>query len=901
MSGRRAAFKVARKNAVRNRKRTIFLVLLVAVPVAFAVVVAGVVRASSLTPEESAQAYFGSADARLDLFSPVPGVIDWINSNLDSIAPDVDVTELHQLGMRVPGAGYVQVSDLNVHDPATNGFLLLLDGRAPELSSEVAISPPLADELEVRIGDSVSFEGLPFGEMVVVGFASQPFFNFSSDVLVMPGGLERMVGDPLNPAGTILLIRGPDAENAALQLNDLWYGGGQEQFWPEPAVDPVPPELEFLDPQTYLLLTEPQINELVEIVENAEATGRDTFQFQDEVWVGANQLIYSQNELRGLPDFQVQTRTQWLSWASFEETPGIVSTGAAALLLVEVAFITGAAFAAGTRRRLREIGLMGANGASQKHVKTTVLGEGLAIGSVGAVAGVILGIGVLVLARPLLQRFVTRTILGLGISLMDVIGPVVVAIISVLLAVAIPARTASKVPTTTALQGRMPALSPRKWIVPIGVGASAAGFVLISVALVSASNFSGFLVGVGAVMVVGGVAMLASPILAGVTKLSDHVPATSRLVLRDSGRNRTRSAVAVAAIMVILLAPITAMITARTTAEKNLVFGLPSPSDQLVLTGSYASTNFYGEAPITEADVAALAAVLPEKDVAVFETLDLDVLTHENLEVLETESDPTLNQIQSFTDGFAVAVGTEDLLAVLGDEAVAQSIGDGEIVVLGREDKVTRVSINDTEYPAREYPVPVVQWSMPRIVIPEEMVTAFPDVATKPVALFILERTPTDDEWQASFELSLSTQGGHGADSESTIYLIVGAATLLVVLIVVALVTAVSAAEVDHEIRTIVAVGAPGAIRRRFLGLLTGYQTLIAMALAVPLGLGLVWVFSSTQNYFWDGPFGRVQASLVAVPWRWLIPFAVFLPVVIGLLTMISVRSAPVTPPRRAT
>jgi hypothetical protein len=169
------------------------------------------------------------------------------------------------------------------------------------------------------------------------------------------------------------------------------------------------------------------------------------------------------------------------------------------------------------------------------------------------------------------------------------------------------------------------------------------------------------------------------------------------------------------------------------------------------------------------------------------------------------------------------------------------------------------------------------------------------------MALFILERTPTNDEWQATYDLGLETQGGYGGMSESSVYLLMGGITLLIVLIVVALVTAVSAAEVDHEIRTIVAVGAPGAIRRRFLGLLTGYQTLIAMALAVPLGLGLVWVFSSTQNYFWDGPFGRVQASLVAVPWRWLIPFAVFLPVVIGLLTMISVRSAPVTPPRRAT
>jgi hypothetical protein len=151
--------------------------------------------------------------------------------------------------------------------------------------------------------------------------------------------------------------------------------------------------------------------------------------------------------------------------------------------------------------------------------------------------------------------------------------------------------------------------------------------------------------------------------------------------------------------------------------------------------------------------------------------------------------------------------------------------------------------------------------------------------------------------WSSNLEF----HSGYGGLDEATIYLLMGAATLVVVLIVVALVTAVSAAEVDHEVRTIVAVGAPGSIRRRFLGLLTGYQTLVAMALAVPLGLGLVWVFSSTQDYISAGPFGVVNASMVVVPWRWLVPFAVLLPIVIGLLTLASVRSAPVTPPRRAT
>ncbi len=899
MSGRKAAYTVAMKNARRNRKRTIFLVLLVAVPVGFGVVVAGIVRATSLTPEETAQTYFGAAEARFQVVSPTRDVYDWIDTNLRDLAPEATTTELRQAGIGVKGVGYAQVWDLDVNDPVTQGFLVQVSGEAPVSDQEVAISPTLAETLGVEVGDTVEFEELPLGELTLVGLVSEPFSNQSTVVLLSPGSLKSLVGNADFLSEPSLLVSGPGAEEAAMQINDLWYSEGQQLFWPEPTVGPLPPELEFLqgDPYIHLLLTNDDVEQLLELVRNADLGPSETI--EDRVYNAANQMIYDSGQPPALPDLYVETRTQWMSQGGIESNPGIVSTAAAAIVLVEVAFITGAAFAAGTRRRLREIGLMGANGASVKHIRSTVVGEGLTIGLIGAGVGVLLGVAVMVLGRPILQRLVSRVITGIGVTFTDVLGPVLVALVAVLLAVLIPARTASKVPTTTALQGRMPALTPRKWVIPVGIGLAAVGGLLISVALVSTSNFAPFLVGVGATGVVGGVAMLSSPILAGVAKLSDKVPATSRLVLRDSGRNRTRSAVAVAAIMVILLAPVTAMVTSATTAQKNLAYGLPSPQDHLILTGSY--DRMVGDMfPLSESDVAALAAIVPEDEVAMFETLDLVITTNALLEVRESGTGDG-SENQQFTDGNAVAVANDDLTRVLGDDRVARSIDNGEIVVLGIEDKATRVEISGMEYPAHELPIAVVQWSMPRVLIPEEMASEFADTESRPIALFTLERPVTQDEAEKIGVSNLAINGGFRSLDEATIYLLLGGATLLVVLIVVSLVTAVSAAEVDEEVRTIVAVGAPGSIRRRFLGLLTGYQTLIAMALAVPLGLGLVWVFSSAQDYITAGPFGLVKGSTITVPWTWLIPFALILPIVIGLLTLIAVRSAPVTPPRRAT
>ncbi|MGA8038559.1 MAG: FtsX-like permease family protein, partial [Acidimicrobiia bacterium] len=571
----------------------------------------------------------------------------------------------------------------------------------------------------VGVGDSVDFATLPFGDLRIVGLVGEPFNNQSADVLLAPGITQSLVGDPEYALDSTLLLKGPDAENAAFEVRDLWYEEGQQLFWPAPAVDPPPPELEFMagDP-IYLLLNAGEIDELVDLVRTSDGTQDEIW---NEAWSRATQMVYGLGEYRSLPDIYADTRSQWVNQGSFESTPGATSTAAAAILLVEVAFITGAAFAAGTRRRLRELGLMGANGASREHVRSTVVAEGLTIGAVGASVGVLLGIGVLVLGRPIIQRFVGRVITGLGVGALDLLGPVVVALISILLAVLIPARTASRVPTTTALQGRMPALSPRRWVIPIGIGLAVAGVALASVSLTSTSNLAGLLAGVGATAIVGGVAMLSSPILAGLAKLSNRVPATGRLVLRDSGRNRTRSAVAVAAIMVILLAPIAVMAVLATTAKQDLIFGLPSPHDQLVLSGSYQTVGFGQTNPITESDIAALSAIVPERDVAMFDTLDVRALTNEILEVQDSGAGDGPVAQEFVTNANPVALANEALVRVLADDRVTTSIAAGEVVVLGIEDKETRVELDGVVYPAHEYPVPVVRWMMPRVLIPESM------------------------------------------------------------------------------------------------------------------------------------------------------------------------------------
>jgi putative ABC transport system permease protein len=862
------------------------LVLLVVVPVALGVVVAGIVRASNFTPEEAAQLEFGKADVSIQVQGGEE-VQEWVYENARAIDPRLSFTDFRRVGVRLEDFTFALASDLELAHPLTDGMLVVLDGEPPDAPGEVAISPRVAENMELEIGDRTEFDDLEVGEVEIVGIVSEPIANSGATVLLWAGGLGKA-----QPFPTILM-GGEGAEIAAARLDELWWNEGQEQFWPEPAVDPKPVELQDLEDEFYVFLSERQIEELVELARESPDEGFNVV--MERAW----EMVYGSRGPPQLASVYIATRSQRLSQeGSLESNSTLLSTAASTLLLVEVAFITGAAFAAGTRRRLREIGLLGACGASEKHIRTTVVGEGLTIGLIGSGLGVLLGIAVLLLGRPLLHRFVTRLITGLGVGMSDVAGPVAVALASVLIAVWIPARTASKIPTTTALQGRMPSTPPRGWVIPAGMVAAALGAVLITVSIASTSNFSAALVGVGGVLVVGGVAMLSSPILAGVSKLADHVPATSRLVLRDSGRHRTRSAVAVSAIMVILLAPAILATMSETSEQQDLLYGLPEPSNQLLLLGTIDQEAFE-PTPIEEDDIATVAAVVPEQAVAAFETLELRIRTKEQMEI-EAASDDPQSTIQLGSWDNRAVVANDSLVAALGDQRVGGAIADDRIVVLGVEDKETFISIDHEEVPAVELAVPVVRWSMPRVLLPASVAAQYQDAESRPMALFILDR-PLSDREQVELSEQVDFNGGRDYMEAGTTYAIGAGVTLLAVLIVIALVTAVSAAEVDEELRTIVAVGAPGSFRRRFLGLLTGYQTLIGAALAVPLGLSLIKVFTSAHQSFYQGPFGQLSNSAIFIPWMPLLALIVLTPLVVGFLTMISVRSAPVTPPRRAT
>jgi hypothetical protein len=894
VSTRRAALAVAFKNARRNKKRTFYLVALIGVPVLVAVMTSAFIRSGYISPEEQATSDFGSANVKIEQWWHDERVSDWTRETISELDPDASVLSFvndhRSFGPRLNG----RLSDIDLNDPLSEGILTLTRGRAPEAVGEVVLTEHLASELDLVVGDIATLE-LRIGEEAayeVVGLASHPYLWRLAEVVVAPEEMGIITDG--RDVGEILLIRTDQDAEFTAELYARWEAD-RYAFYPQGVEWPMPRDLNDVVPEIYYAeMTDEQLAETRSIMEEEGVQAAADFVYG----------LFPNGVEIGLPDVYAETRSDRLSQVvDITQSPSVVGTAVAAVILAEVAFIAGAAFATGTRRRLREIGLMGANGADISQMKTSLIGEGLVAGIAAGVSAAGVGLGLLALGRPLLQQFVDRRIDAFPLTVIDLVGPILVAVIACVIAAWLPAKTASHVPTLTALQGRMPVGEPKRWIIPVGVGLTGFGTLLLAVGLGTASDTGSAVALLGAVLMIGGAALLAGPIVAWVSKHSERFPITSRIVLRDSGRQRGRAAAAVSATMVILMAPVAGLAGLAGNEASQAIYGLPGGDPQILIEGHYDED--YNLSALTEDDLAEVAARLPGARIARFDALDVLVEYPAELEARKTGNSE--DEGGYYISPFRAAVANKELLALLDNETLDVYLADEGMVLLGVARRETTIAIDGEEATVSEVPLPVTRYAFPRLLVTEETaarlggetrLTALVEVDSRFQNPFA---SPFDPLWEDGAE-TFATNGGGSDNGGPMILMLIFLATMLIVLIVVATITALSAAEADSDLRTVVAVGATNSIRRRYLGLQSGLHTLIGAVLAVPLTLLLYkTAIATTGGYRSVGNFGMWDSSTLVVPWGGLALLVLGLPLAIGLITWVSVRSAPTTPPRRAT
>lgn len=267
------------------------------------------------------------------------------------------------------------------------------------------------------------------------------------------------------------------------------------------------------------------------------------------------------------------------------------ATGAAAVLgivtplFLLVALVAAAGFVVITQRRTRQLGMFMANGATDRHLKLVVLANGALVGSLGAVAGGLLGVVAWIGVAPLLEEPSGHRIDRLHVPWWLIGAALLLAVFTAIAASRKPARDVTRGSIVSALAGRPPAPKPLRRSAVAAVALIVGGIVALSQAVdISGDSVNPLLLVAGIVALIVGVILLSPTILGGLGHLAFRVPIAPRIALRDLARYRARSSTALGAISLALAIPVI-VIAAASAAQFGADEGNLSTRQLIVRTG----------------------------------------------------------------------------------------------------------------------------------------------------------------------------------------------------------------------------------------------------------------------------------------------------------------------------
>jgi putative ABC transport system permease protein len=214
--------------------------------------------------------------------------------------------------------------------------------------------------------------------------------------------------------------------------------------------------------------------------------------------------------------------------------------------LLEVVLLAGPAFAVGARRQSRALALIAANGGNPSQARRVILGSAVVLGTIGAVVGTAVGIGLAALLLPVLQGMQDTYFGPFQLRWTHLAGIAAFGFLSSFLAAVVPAWIASRQDVVAVLAGRRGDRAPSRRSPFVGVALLALG---VLGAVLGARQGSGeFVIAGAAVVSVFGMIFLVPVVVSAVARLGRGLPLPLRYAVRDAARHRTRTVPAVAAV-----------------------------------------------------------------------------------------------------------------------------------------------------------------------------------------------------------------------------------------------------------------------------------------------------------------------------------------------------------------
>ena len=593
-----------------------------------------------------------------------------------------------------------------------------------------------------------------------------------------------------------------------------------------------------------------------------------------------------QSVLRGASGLTVTTREEASSAPrSVRTRTGVLNPIpiTAGLALMIAALVAAAAFAAGVRREIRELGLLAAAGGSPAQLRAAVLARGATLGVTGGVAGLVLGVLAAVAVHPMLGGIVGHLPRPIALPPLPLVGVAAAAVLAGTAAAWFPARFASRVAPVEALDARVPTGPPPRHVSRLGILAIVLGCIIAAVGAKPINNLAVSLAGLA--LLLGGFVACSAAVVAAVEPLAPHLPLAGRAATRQAARNRSRAGPAVAAIAVALAVPVFVSSVALTARGDDRAHWLPAlGADQLKIShigpggdgggSGQIEIRDPGSEQLPSAAVRAVLAAIPGAVAAPLRAAFVSVSgaagsgqipaskrgTGGPMPVLMPMVVTARQLVTQAEEPGLLYVGGDDLLAALGAQSAAAALAAGKVVAIGPttvsggQVALHRADFNDghtgsfLDRQARLTPAVQVV-GRPRLTIRYVISTATAQrlglVTATQGTLVRAPHTIRPAELAAAQaalapypELAANAGPGTPPQSVSTsLLLLLFAVSAAVALAVVAAMVGLSQAEAAPERRTLFAVGASPSVLRGTAAATAGLLALLGGILAVPAGL----------------------------------------------------------------
>jgi putative ABC transport system permease protein len=564
----------------------------------------------------------------------------------------------------------------------------------------------------------------------------------------------------------------------------------------------------------------------------------------------------------GQPVYELRPSNQWV-----EAAAGVFSVFAVSMLLV--CLIATAGFAVVAHRRLRQLGLLAAVGATPRHLRLVLLVDGAAVGGAASVVGAAVGVLVWFAVTPRFETAAGHRIDWLDLPWWQIAVAVLVAILTATAAAWRPARAAAQVPITLALSSRPPR--------PKRVRRSAlAAAVLIVLGIVSlrlaqrnaamrdALEIAEVALIVAGTLAIGFALLFVGPLAIRVlAAIGARLPVAPRLALRDLARHQARSSAALAAISVALAIPAATVVAARvleqTAAEGNL-------SDrQLLIWVDLPGLRVPDRAPAQlaaiEAQVRRYTATLADPAVIPLEiAVDPAEAPHADADGGRIGRTPVGVGRQTGPDSITVSgavplVGTPELLRYYGVDSASIGQTTDVLTVQPRSDLVL---LSESGATARSLPRATTER------LPNPQFESLPTTFLTPAALqrnnwrsvrtgWLIEAPRPLTEKQLAGARELALDAGLVVEDRNkrggllALRAIATAAGALLALAILAMTVGLIRAEAAGDLRTLTATGATGHIRRTLTSATAGGLALLGGILGIGAAYTVI-VAGSSRN-----------------------------------------------------